>query len=79
MIKNMLREVKVDSVYRHFKGITVQVIALAKDSTTLDDVVVYQHTDTNEYWVRSLDEFLSKVDKEKYPDIDQEYRFEEIE
>ena len=30
-------------------------------------------------YIRPLDMFLSKVDKEKYPDIKQEYRFELIE
>jgi hypothetical protein len=28
--------------------------------------------------VRPYDMFISKVDKEKYPDVKQEYRFEEI-
>ena len=71
-------EVKIDSLYKHFKGMIVQVIILAKDSETLEDVVVYEHIDNNEIWVRPLAEFISKVDKEKYPDVTQEYRFEEI-
>lgn len=29
-------------------------------------------------YARPIDMFLSKVDKEKYPDVEQEYRFEEI-
>ena len=74
----MIRNVNIDSIYHHFKGMDVQVIAIAKDSDTLEDMVVYQHTDTNEYWVRPFSEFISKVDKEKYPDVEQEYRFEEV-
>ncbi len=38
--------------YRHFKGAIVEVIALAKHSETLKEMVVYKHLDTNEIWVR---------------------------
>lgn len=65
--------------YRHFKGMIVEVLELAKDSETLEEMVVYRHTDTNEIWVRPLSMFLSKVDREKYPDVEQEYRFEKVE
>ncbi len=64
--------------YRHFKGMIVEILEIAKDSETLEEMVVYRHTDTDEVWVRPLSMFLSKVDKEKYPDVKQEYRFEKI-
>ena len=64
--------------YRHFKGAIVEILEIAKDSETLEDKVVYKHTDTNEIWVRPLSMFLSKVDTKKYPDVKQEYRFEKI-
>ena len=41
--------------------------------------MVYENIDTKETWIRPYNMFNSKVDKEKYPDIKQEYRFEEIE
>lgn len=65
--------------YRHFKGMVVEILELAKDSETLEEMVVYRHTDTDEVWVRPLSMFLSKVDREKYPDVKQEYRFEKVE
>ena len=34
--------------------------------------------DDHKIWVRPYDMFVSKVDKEKYPDVLQEYRFELI-
>ena len=64
--------------YRHFKGAIVEILEIAKDSETLEDMVVYKHSDTNEVWVRPLSMFLSKVDTRKYPDVKQEYRFEKI-
>lgn len=72
------RKVKIGGFYKHFKGSLHKVICIAKDSETLDERVVYSHEETGEIWVRDKKEFLSKVDKVKYPDIEQEYRFEEI-
>ena len=71
-----MREVLVGKKYKHFKGIIVEVIAIAKDSETLEEKVVYKHD--NETWVRDKKEFLSEVDHKKYPNIEQKYRFEEI-
>ena len=69
---------KKGAKYKHFKGMIVEILEIAKDSETLEEMVVYRHTDTDEVWVRPLSMFLSKVDKEKYPDVKQEYRFEKI-
>lgn len=71
-----MREITKGKQYRHFKGDIVKVICLAKDSETLKEQVVYEHN--NQIWVRDKEMFLSKVDKEKYPNIEQVYRFEEI-
>lgn len=73
------REVKINGIYKHFKGTTHKVICIAKDSETLEEKVIYTHEDTGEIWVRDKNEFLSKVDRVKYPNIEQEYRFELIE
>lgn len=69
-------EVIVGKNYKHFKGTIYTVIAIAKNSETLEDMVVYKHDDN--IWVRPYDMFISKVDKEKYPDVEQTYRFELI-
>lgn len=70
-----MREVKIGK-YRHFKGNIITVLYLAKDTETLEDLVVYEHD--NQIWVRPKKMFLSEVDHEKYPDVKQKYRFEEI-
>ena len=71
-----MREVKVNTYYKHFKGDIVKVLYIAKDSKNLKKKVVYLHN--GEIWVRDYDMFLSKVDKDKYPNVAQEYRFEEV-
>lgn len=73
----MDRIIKVGEKYKHFKGKIVEVIALAKDSETLKDLVVYNHDKTT--WVRDYSEFVSEVDHKKYPEVKQKYRFEKVE
>lgn len=71
--------IEVGKKYRHFKGKEYEVIAIGKHSETLEEMVVYKALYGNgDVWIRPLDMFTTKLDKEKYPDIEQEYRFKEI-
>ncbi len=70
-------DVQVGRVYRHFKGDYYLVEAVAQDSETGEACVVYRKLyGDGGLWVRPLKMFLSRVDKEKYPQVQQEYRFE---
>jgi hypothetical protein len=70
-------EVKKNGVYRHFKGDYYIVEDVATHSETREKYVIYRGLyGINEVYIRPMDMFLSKVDKVKYPDVEQEYRFE---
>ena len=67
------------STFIHFKGKLYQIFTIAKDSETQKDIVVYQKQyDDFNYYVRDAKMFFSFVDKEKYPEVKQIYRFEKL-
>lgn len=67
-------------VVRHFKGNKYEILYIALDSETMEKMVVYRALyGERGVWVRPLAMFLSPVDREKYPDADQAYRFEKVE
>lgn len=73
----MPNELKIGRVYRHFKGDFYLVEAVANDSETGEPFVVYRKLyGDGGLWLRPLAVFLSPVDKAKYPDAAQEYRFD---
>lgn len=66
--------------YKHFKGREYQVLLIAKNEKTMENMVVYQALyEPYQIYVREAGEFLSAVDKEKYPNATQDERFMLIE
>ena len=76
----MVREILEKREYHHFKGNNYRVLFIATHSETDEKMVVYEALyDDHKIYVRPYDMFNSLVDKDKYPDVKQEYRFELIE
>ena len=72
-----MRRVKINGIYKHFKGDYYLVEDIAINSETNEKYVVYRSLyGNNKLYIRPLKMFLSKVDSDKYPDIKQKYRFE---
>ena len=72
-----MRELKINGIYKHFKGDYYLVQDIANDSETKEKMVVYRRLyGDGSLWVRPLDMFLSEVDNNKYPNVEQKYRFE---
>ena len=68
---------KINGVYRHFKGNYYLLIDVATHSETKEKYVVYRGLyGNNELYIKPFNMFFSEVDKEKYPEVKQQYRFE---
>ena len=82
-----MRKIDLSKRYRHFKGFEVTILSLGTHTETNEKMVIYScdsfdgvahNKDENGIYVRPLDMFLSEVDRKKYPNAKQQYRFEEI-
>ena len=72
-----MRELMLKRVYRHFKGDCYLVEDVARHSETGEEYVVYRKLyGDGSLWVRPKEMFLGEVDRTKYPDCSQRYRFE---
>ena len=94
MLNNETRDLHEGDIVKHFKRETLTEEQLKKNPTMYMYGIISmnaKHTETGEelviykalygdgqVYARPKDMFLSKVDKEKYPNIKQEYRLEKI-
>nr|WP_303243969.1 DUF1653 domain-containing protein [uncultured Cellulosilyticum sp.] len=86
-----MHEFRTGDIVRHFKWETLneeekkqnkylyKVVCMAEHTETGEKLVIYQALYAPfKTYARPFDMFNGNIDKEKYPEINQEYRFEKI-
>ena len=69
-----MRKIKINGIYKHFKGDLYIVLDIGYDSETCEKVVIYRALyGEHKLWVRSYDSFIAEVNKNNC-----KYRFTEI-
>lgn len=68
------RDFQPGDTVQHFKGGFYKIVAIGTNTETEEKMVVYQSLKDQRIWIRPYDMFISKVDREKYPNAYQPYR-----
>ena len=72
-----MRKLEVKRIYKHFKGDYYIVLGTGINSETLEEYVIYRALyGEGKVYLREINNFLSEVDHEKYPNVKQKYRLE---
>ena len=86
IVKHFKREMMSEEVLKDNPNIYLyEIIGTAKHTETSEELIIYKPlydaecTKTVDYAARPLSMFLSEVDRNKYPDVKQKYRFEKVE
>lgn len=84
----MERELHPEDIVQHFKRETVdqstskylyRIVGFAEHTENGEKLVIYQALyGSYRMYARPYEMFMSEVDRQKYPDIKQQYRFEKV-
>ncbi|MFA6177626.1 MAG: DUF1653 domain-containing protein [Candidatus Paceibacterota bacterium] len=56
-----MKSLEIGGIYKHYKGTKVRVLFEAKDSETLEHVVIYMHLEDGGIWARPKHMFLENI------------------
>lgn len=59
-----MQKIQVGKIYKHYKGNLYKIIALAKHSETLEEMIIYQSIKDDKIWVRPLSMWNETVDSQ---------------
>ena len=58
-----MQKIEIGKTYKHYKGNIYKIIAIAKHSENLEDMVVYQSVKDGKTWVRPATMWNDEIDK----------------
>ena len=58
-----MQKIEIGKIYKHYKGNSYKIIALAKHSETVEDMIVYQSAKDSQTWVRPLNMWNDIIDE----------------
>ena len=58
----IMQEISVGKTYKHYRGNVYKIIAIAKHSETVEDMIVYQSVEKGDIWVRPYSMWNEVID-----------------
>ena len=59
-----MQEITIGKTYKHYKGNVYKIIAIGKNSETLEDMIVYQSIKDGQVWIRPASMWNETVNSE---------------
>lgn len=72
-----MQKLKINGIYKHYKGDYYLVLGTCKNSETLEELVLYKALyGDGQTWVRNINTFLEELDEDRQKTAKQKYRYQ---